>query len=110
MERSSNPQAVGRFTLLDALRGIAALVVVQFHLHELFGRLIFPHGYLAVDFFFMLSGFVLRFAYQQRLDTGWSLSRFLRVRLIRLYPLYLLGLLLGLGMFLLDRRGLALQG
>ena len=55
----------------------------------------FSKGYLAVDFFFMLSGFVLAFGYQRRLDGGWSTKDFLATRLARLYPLYLLGLMLG---------------
>lgn len=91
-----------RFVLLDGLRGAAALIVVQYHLSQLFGRAFFPRGYLAVDFFFMLSGFVLSFAYQSKLKDGLPSSRFLSRRLIRLYPLYLLGFLLGVCVFCLD--------
>ena len=83
------------FVTLDALRGVAALVVFQFHFPEMFGRNVFPRGYLAVDFFFLLSGFVLAVAYQGRLDGGWTTASFLRVRFNRLYPLYLLGLVTG---------------
>jgi peptidoglycan/LPS O-acetylase OafA/YrhL len=91
----SLPQSPTRhkFLMLDALRGIAAIVVVGYHL---LGSRVIPHGYLAVDFFFLLSGFVLALAYQERLDAGWSTLSFLKVRLIRLYPLYILGLGLGL--------------
>ena len=53
------------------------------------------HGYLAVDFFFILSGFVICWAYEQRLATGWSNVEFVRVRLIRLLPLIALGSVLG---------------
>lgn len=77
--------------MLDALRGVAALAVLIFHL---FPHAV-PHGYLAVDFFFMLSGFVMANAYQAKLDSGWSSWQFFRIRLIRLYPLYALGLVLG---------------
>ena len=82
-----------KFLTLDALRGVAALIVVEYHI---WGYEVVSHGYLAVDFFFLLSGFVLALAYQERLDAGWSTWSFLKVRLIRLYPLYILGTLLGL--------------
>ena len=70
---------------------MAALLVVQVHLPYLFAaHMLFPNANLAVDFFFMLSGFVLSFAYGKRLADGWPLKLFLRDRVIRLYPLYLL--------------------
>jgi peptidoglycan/LPS O-acetylase OafA/YrhL len=84
-----------KFEILDALRGVAAIIVVLVHTTGLMGSNFFPHGYLAVDFFFVLSGFVLTFAYQQKLDAGLSTLAFLKLRLIRLYPLYLVGLLIG---------------
>jgi peptidoglycan/LPS O-acetylase OafA/YrhL len=77
------------------MRGIAALAVVQLHTHPFFGGLLFQNAGLAVDFFFMLSGFVISYAYQERLDQGWSTREFLKARIIRLYPLYALGLLFG---------------
>jgi peptidoglycan/LPS O-acetylase OafA/YrhL len=85
------------FIALDGLRGVAALVVLVMHR----GRWWYPpggflgHGYLAVDFFFLLSGFVIAFAYDQRMASGLSVVRFMALRLIRLYPLILAGLLLG---------------
>jgi peptidoglycan/LPS O-acetylase OafA/YrhL len=94
-DSSQGIQNSHRFAALDLLRGIAAIVVMCFHFGYFFSAPLFPHGYLAVDFFFMLSGFVLASAYSKRLDEGWSTSAFLRVRLIRLYPMYLLGLLIG---------------
>jgi peptidoglycan/LPS O-acetylase OafA/YrhL len=85
-----------QFETLDGLRGIAAIAVVLFHFETNYkGDPVFPHGYLAVDFFFALSGFVLTFAYQRKLDAGQPTLSFLKARLIRLYPLYLLGLGLG---------------
>lgn len=59
-----------KFETLDALRGLAAVTILLGHMHFLyFSSLpLFPHAYLAVDFFFMLSGFVLSFAYQEKLD------------------------------------------
>jgi peptidoglycan/LPS O-acetylase OafA/YrhL len=86
-----------RFDTLDALRGVAALLVVQVHLPFLFAaHMPFPHAYLAVDFFFMLSGFVMSFAYGARLREGWPTHKFLRDRILRLYPLFLLSIPLGL--------------
>lgn len=79
------------FVALDGLRGIAALAVIGLHLGGLFGPLSFPGGYLAVDLFFVLSGFVLAHAYDERLRTQMTARAFLLARAIRLYPLYLLG-------------------
>ncbi|MGA8939854.1 MAG: acyltransferase [Acidobacteriaceae bacterium] len=85
-----------KFENLDALRGVAAILIVVFHIRPLFGNSpLFGRAYLAVDLFFMLSGFVLSFAYQQKLDNGLPTTTFLKLRLIRLYPLYLIGLFLG---------------
>ena len=56
-----------RYEILDGLRGVAALMVIIFHCLEtyipMFGTQIVNHGYLAVDFFFVLSGFVIGYAY-----------------------------------------------
>ena len=94
-------QPAHRFATLDALRGVAALLVVQVHLPFLFAaHMPFPNANLAVDFFFLLSGFVLSLAYGQRLEADWPLRSFLRDRLIRLYPLYLLALPFGLARLL----------
>jgi peptidoglycan/LPS O-acetylase OafA/YrhL len=63
--------------------------------HEL-GTVPLPHNYLAVDFFFILSGFVLAHAYEDRLLGGMTPTQFMHLRLIRLYPLYLIGMLIGI--------------
>ena len=84
------------FHTLDAMRGIAAFSVALGHTQNLLGGQFFPKAYLAVDFFYALSGFVICFAYEERLRNGLTVGRFLIMRLIRLYPLYLLGLLAGL--------------
>lgn len=83
-----------RFDTLDGLRGIAAIMVMLFHAGT---RLPVraPGGYLAVDLFFALSGFVIALAYEDRLRQGFPFSRFLIVRLIRSYPMYLVGILIG---------------
>lgn len=79
-----------RFLVLDGLRGVAALVIVLFHTGS--SRFI-PGGYLAVDLFFCLSGFVLAHAYAA---TPIGLGAFVKARLIRLYPLYFVGFVVGL--------------
>lgn len=84
-----------RFHALDAMRGSAALAVLIFHAGFISKSEMMPHAYLAVDFFFLLSGFVLGRAYEGRLKHNLSAARFLEMRLIRLYPLFLMGLLLG---------------
>jgi peptidoglycan/LPS O-acetylase OafA/YrhL len=84
------------FHTLDALRGIAAIGVVAYHMYGSFTPIAFPGGYLAVDIFFMMSGLVLSHAYEARFQRGMGTLDFMRVRLIRLYPLYLLGTLFGI--------------
>ncbi|MEJ7685963.1 MAG: acyltransferase [Variovorax sp.] len=82
------------FQSLDAARGAAALVVVLYHWENFSGQW-FDSGFLAVDFFFGLSGFVLAHAYAGKLCNGTINARqFMVARVVRLYPLYLLGLLL----------------
>jgi peptidoglycan/LPS O-acetylase OafA/YrhL len=84
------PVARERFVVLDGVRGFAALVVAVFHFSN---NDIFPHGFLAVDLFFALSGFVLMYVYGKRQVTTWG---FAVLRIIRLYPMYAFGLVLGL--------------
>jgi len=83
-----------RLQTLDGLRGVAALAVMAHHMPLFFGGH-FPEAYLSVDFFFALSGVVIALAYRSRLEAGLSPAAFFRLRSIRLYPLYLAGLLLG---------------
>ena len=91
-----------RYEILDGLRGVAAVLVVAYHLFETYygGSADQPinHGYLAVDFFFVLSGFVIGYAYDDRWDkmSTWS---FFKRRLIRLHPMVIFGTLFGALMF-----------
>lgn len=84
-----------RFVLLDGMRGLAALAVITDHVPSTLFTTLLPGRYLAVDFFFVLSGFVLAHVYSRRLADGLSVSAFLRVRVVRLYPLYILGAAIG---------------
>lgn len=85
------PPRPARYVTLDGMRGIAALAVALFH----FDFIRAPHGYVAVDFFFALSGFVLWQAYYTRWQQkALGIVAFMRQRAIRLYPLFLLGILL----------------
>jgi len=90
---SAAPQ---RRLVLDGLRGIAAFGIILDHVNSEFLRDLTPGRYLAVDFFWVLSGFVLALGYGERLSGAMSPLEFMRHRLIRLYPLYLAGLSLGL--------------
>lgn len=87
------------YELLDGLRGVAALFVIWYHVFEGFAtspidqRL--NHGYLAVDFFFILSGFVIGYAYDDRWKTSMTRKNFFKRRLIRLHPMVVLGAVLG---------------
>lgn len=91
-----------RYEILDGLRGVAAIIVVAFHLFETYSagpaHQILNHGYLAVDFFFVLSGFVIGYAYDDRWDrmTTWD---FFKRRLVRLHPMVIMGTLLGASLF-----------
>ncbi|CAN5176269.1 acyltransferase [soil metagenome] len=82
-----------RLLTLDAMRGLAALLVVIYHLEDTVEWA--PSAYLAVDFFFLMSGVVIAASYDSKLLQGMSFKTFLLERLIRLYPLFLLGLVIG---------------
>lgn len=86
---------------LDAARGIAALAVFGYHMQAYFGGLPWLRGsFLAVDLFFIMSGFVIARSYEHRLRAGaLDLRDFVRVRIIRLFPLYLLACAIGLAYF-----------
>lgn len=84
--------AKARFQGLDGMRGACALTVVLYHCELLFKPgVIFCHGYLAVDMFFLLSGFVISASYDDRLAQGMGVQRFLGMRLKRLAPVYWAG-------------------
>jgi len=93
------------FEILDGLRGVAALAVVIFHFMEWvftdYSQNFIGHGFLAVDFFFCLSGFVIGYAYDNRMGKM-GVKEFFKSRLIRLHPLVVLGSVLGVVGFLLD--------
>ncbi len=91
------------YELLDGLRGVAALLVVWYHIFEGYafaGQKPFiesiNHGYLAVDFFFILSGFVIAYAYDDRWGSGFTKKDFFKRRLIRLHPMVVMGAILGM--------------
>lgn len=93
------------FEILDGLRGVAVICVVVFHFMELavpeYEDNFIAHAYLAVDFFFCLSGFVIAYAYDNKLKTI-GIAAFLKLRLIRLHPLVIIGSVIGLLMFVFD--------
>ncbi|MFK0686996.1 acyltransferase family protein [Mesorhizobium sp. IMUNJ 23033] len=90
---------------LDAMRGVAAISVMLYHFSPFIsdGKVL-PSSYLAVDLFFLLSGFVIAHAYDRKIETGMSVGSFLLIRLIRLYPLYLAGTLLGFFYLVIKNR------
>lgn len=89
------------YYLLDGLRGVAALIVIWYHVFEGYafagGTTIdtFNHGYLAVDFFFILSGFVIGYAYDDRWGKNFTMKDFIKRRLIRLHPMVIMGAVVG---------------
>ncbi|MGL5920106.1 MAG: acyltransferase family protein, partial [Bacteroidales bacterium] len=86
------------YLILDGLRGVAALMVIWYHIFEGYATSPFDqkfnHGYLAVDFFFILSGFVIGYAYDDRWKKITTFDFFKR-RLIRLQPMIILGAVFG---------------
>jgi peptidoglycan/LPS O-acetylase OafA/YrhL len=86
------------YLILDGLRGVASVIVVAFHILETHSTShldqIINHGYLAVDFFFLLSGFVIGYAYDDRWNSM-SIGDFFKRRLVRLQPLVILGAIIG---------------
>lgn len=97
------------YELLDGLRGVAAILVIWYHVFEGFafagGGIIqsINHGYLAVDFFFILSGFVIAYAYDDRwAKKKLTLKSFFKRRLIRLHPMVIMGAVIGLIAYLMQ--------
>ena len=107
-DTSYNPKLLKtrqHFEILNGMRGLAALVIVVFHFMEIiitdFSKIFIAHGFLAVDFFFVLSGFVIAYAYDNRI-AEMKLKTFVKLRLIRLQPLVVIGSILGLLTFVFD--------
>jgi len=87
------------YKILDGLRGVASIMVISMHVMEIFAggdytKMYINHGYLAVDFFFLLSGFVIGHAYDDRWSKI-SLKDFFKRRLIRFHPMRLVGMTIG---------------
>ena len=98
------------YELLDGLRGVAALLVVVYHIFEGYafagGKGVIDtinHGLLAVDFFFILSGFVISYAYDDRWGRM-TIGDFFKRRLIRLHPMIIIGTIIGVVAFLIGGR------
>lgn len=90
------------YALLDGMRGVAALLVVWYHVFEGFqfasgasAITVINHGYLAVDFFFILSGFVIGYAYDDRMGRQLTLGAFFKRRIVRLHPMVVMGAVIG---------------
>ncbi|MFT4222923.1 acyltransferase family protein [Dysgonomonas sp.] len=103
------------YEILDGLRGVAALLVVLFHVFEVHShgdhsKQIINHGYLAVDFFFLLSGYVISYAYDDRWGKM-TLKDFFKRRIIRLHPMIIIGSIIGAILFYFqDSQGLGWGG
>ncbi len=103
---STNKPPSSRLLGLDALRGIAAMCVVLFHMRTVFDAApqLSPRAYLAVDFFFVLSGFVMARAYEAKLAKGLGGEQFFKIRYLRLWPTIAFGCLLFIP-FVLEAAG-----
>jgi peptidoglycan/LPS O-acetylase OafA/YrhL len=103
MAQTTYLESKNHYPILDGLRGVASVIVIIFHVLETFTGgnkfiQIINHGYLAVDFFFLLSGFVVAYAYDDRWGkmTQWD---FYKRRLVRLQPMVIMGSLIGAALF-----------
>ena len=103
IKAAAYPDSKRHYQILDGLRGVASVLVIIFHVFETFSGgnrfiQIINHGYLAVDFFFLLSGFVVAYAYDDRWGklTQWD---FYKRRLVRLQPMVVMGSLIGAALF-----------
>lgn len=94
-QTAGSPAKFGRYSTLDGMRGIAAIAVALYHWGFATERMAEP-GYLAVDFFFALSGFVIAATYTSRLEQQMTAGSFIAMRIIRFYPIYLAGHSLGI--------------
>ena len=97
------------YPVLDGLRGVAAVMVVAFHIFEAHATnhldQVMNHGYLAVDFFFLLSGFVIGYAYDDRWGKM-TVGGFFMRRLVRLQPMVIMGMIIGACCFYFQDSGL----
>src|SRR5471030_527680 len=103
MAQTTYLESKNHYPILDGLRGVASVLVIMFHVLETFTGgnkfvQIINHGYLAVDFFFLLSGFVVAYAYDDRWGkmTQWD---FYKRRLVRLQPMVIMGSIIGAALF-----------
>jgi len=99
-----------RYDILDGLRGVAALMILLYHVfNDAKSFLVWPtpvgefyHCFLGVDFFFILSGFVMGYAYDRQWREGMTLGSFIKRRLIRLHPMVVMGVLIGVVAFIIQ--------
>ena len=111
MNTRNSIAAKPHYAILDGLRGVAALMIVVFHIiDDGFTDTpldpLYYHGYLAVDFFFLLSGFVIGYAYDDRWGKGLSNKEYFKRRLIRLHPMLFAAAIFGGLCFLLGQTSL----
>jgi peptidoglycan/LPS O-acetylase OafA/YrhL len=92
------PRTTEHIRSLDLCRGLAALLVLLYHIQFLFwdDHSRFQRGYLCVDFFFLLSGFVIANSYERKIEAGLGFFEFVALRVARLWPLVALTTLIGL--------------
>src|SRR6202008_2380513 len=103
MAQTTYLESKNHYPILDGLRGVESVLVIMFHVLETFTGgnkfiQIINHGYLAVDFFFLLSGFVVAYAYDDRWGkmTQWD---FYKRRLVRLQPMVIVGSIVGAALY-----------
>jgi peptidoglycan/LPS O-acetylase OafA/YrhL len=84
-----------RFQVLDGMRGVAAILIMLYHYYRACNYTFLSNTFIAVDFFFILSGFVISYSYGQKLLNGMSASNYILRRIGRLFPMMLIGIIIG---------------
>ena len=106
-EKQTYLKSKPRYEILDGLRGVASFTIILYHIFEnivigIPSEQIINHGYLAVEFFYVLSGFVIGYAYDDRWDKM-SLRDFFIRRLIRLHPMVIAGTIMGFNLYIFQQ-------
>jgi peptidoglycan/LPS O-acetylase OafA/YrhL len=99
-----------RFAMLDALRGVLAVILFVAHTHDFFGAWARPASAITLDTYFVMAGFILAFVYEPRFAAGMTARAFIAIRFVRFFPIYLIGALLGLGVVIMASPAEALDG
>ncbi len=99
-----------RFAMLDALRGMLAIILFVAHTHDFLGDWARPASAITLDTYFVMAGFIIAYVYEPRFAAGMTAREFILIRIVRFFPIYLIGALLGLCVVVLSEGREAFSG